>query len=267
MTTRGGASGFIGRGGMGARGRIHRRKTHILPFTDHTGKEALIVFEGRETCPLPPLYSFAIYFTHKEANAENIQPDSLLDAIIRGTPMQSYPCTFRLEIYFLPAPSEEGASDEVCITHYRNEKRGRGDYMRQIEAIYASSSRGTDRDTGTQGLPGFVPSYIDSPMSEYYHAILYNYRGANWLTNQQPVRRVYFDPIPQEEYAPIAEETGEPEFLPPVCVTLYAMQESETEGPCASFVGFNMYEKSNGKTKNETNEPWQEAVERGWSTW
>jgi hypothetical protein len=67
-------------------------ETHVLLFTDHTGEEALMVFEGRETCPLPPLYSFAMYLTHKDVNAENVQPVELLDAIRRGTPLQNYPC-------------------------------------------------------------------------------------------------------------------------------------------------------------------------------
>lgn len=265
MTTRGGGS--VGRGGMSAHGRIQRMKTHVLPFTDHTGEEALMVFEGRETCPLPLLYSFAMYFTHKGVNADNVQPNELLDAIRRGTPLQNYPCPFRLEMYFLPAPSEEAASDENCIAHYREEKRRRGDYMRQIEAVDAATSTGSGSDTGARGLPGFVPSYIDDLISEYHHGLLYNYQGPNWLKDKQPVRCVYFDSIPQEVYAPIAEEAGEPEVLPPVCVTLHPMQESDTEGPDASFIGMSMYEKSNGKTKNETNGPWQEAVERGWSTW
>ncbi|KAH7558257.1 hypothetical protein J3E72DRAFT_436283 [Bipolaris maydis] len=259
MTTRGG--GFVGRGGMGAQGRIQRIKTHVLPFTDHTGKEALMIFEGRETCPLPPLYSFAMYFTHKDVNAENVQPNELLDAIRRGTPLQNYPCPFRLEIYFLPAPSEDAASDEACIAHYREEKRSRGEYTRQIDAINAESG------TGTGGLPGFVPSYIDDPYGDFHHGRLFNYQGPNWRTDKRPVHRVFFDPIPQEEYAPIAEEAGEPEVLQPVQVTLHAMQESDTEGFGASFVGMTMFETAHGKTENETNGPWQEAVERGWSTW
>lgn len=267
MATRGGASGFIGRRGMGAHGRIQRAKTHVLPFSDHAGKAALIVFEGRETCPLPPLYSFVIYFTHEAVNVENIQPDELLDAVRRGTPLRNYPCPFRLEIYFLPASGEEAVSDEICIAHYRNEKQKRGDYMRQIEAVGASSSTGTDRNTGARGLPGFVPSYIEDPMSEYHHGLLHHYQGANWLTDKRPVRCVHFDPILQKEYVPVAQEAGEPEVLPPVCVTLHAMQKSDTEGQSESFIGMNMHEKSNGKTKNETNGPWQEAVERGWSTW
>ncbi|EUC49667.1 hypothetical protein COCMIDRAFT_32893 [Bipolaris oryzae ATCC 44560] len=262
MTTRGG--GFVGRGGMGAQGRIQRIKTHVLPFTDHTAKEALVIFEGRETCPLPPLYSFAMYFTHKDVNAESLQPAELLDAIRRGTPLQNYPCSFRLEIYFLPAPSEDAASDEACMAHYREEKRSRGDYTRQIDAVEAP---GSSTASSTGGLPGFVPSYINDPYGDFYHSRLYNYQGPNWRTDKQPVRRVFFDPIPQEQYAPIAEEAGEPEVLPPVNVTLHMMQESDAEDSGANFLGLTMYDTAYIKTENETNGAWQEAVERGWSTW
>jgi hypothetical protein len=190
-------------------------KTHVLPFTDHTGKEALMIFEGQETCSLPPLYSFAMYFTHKDVNAENIQPVELLDAIRRGTRLQNYPCPFHLEIFLLPAPNEDAASNEACIAHCREEKGSRGDYLRQIEAVDAPGNR-----TGTGGLPSFLTSYIDEPYGDFYHGRLYNYQGPNWRTDKRPVRRVFFDPITQEQYAPIAEEAEEPEVLPPVRVTL-----------------------------------------------
>ena len=71
---------------MGAIGRIQRTKKDILPFTDHLW----MVYKVRQACPLPWLYSFAMYLTPKEEDANR-----LLDAIRQGThctvPCQSRP--------------------------------------------------------------------------------------------------------------------------------------------------------------------------------
>jgi hypothetical protein len=80
------------------------------------------------------------------------------------------------------------------------------------------------------------------------------------------VRCVYFDPISKEEYGQLAEEAGEPDFLPQVCVLLQALQQSDTEENGATLVSMSMFETALLKTENETNEPWQKAIERGWST-
>jgi hypothetical protein len=185
---------MIGRGGLGSRGRIHRIKTHVLSLVDHTGKEALMIFTGREMCTLPRLYSFAIYFTHTETSPRNIQPAKLLEAIARDAPLENT-CPFRLEIYFLPVAGVE-KSDEACIAHYCEEKRSRGDYKRQIEALETSIKTGSG--SSTEGLPGFVTTYIDIPLGDFYHGLLYSYQGVDWSTNKQLARCIYFDPISQE---------------------------------------------------------------------
>lgn len=51
---------------MGAIGRIQRTKKDILPFTDHLW----MVSKVRQTCPLPWVCSFAMYFTQKEEDAK-----------------------------------------------------------------------------------------------------------------------------------------------------------------------------------------------------
>jgi hypothetical protein len=40
------------------------RQNYVVQFTDHTEQEALIVFDGKVSCPLLPLVSFALYFTN-----------------------------------------------------------------------------------------------------------------------------------------------------------------------------------------------------------
>jgi hypothetical protein len=51
MASRGGPSMRFPRGGGAAGGRIQRVKTHVIPFTDHSGREALMVFDGWVSCP------------------------------------------------------------------------------------------------------------------------------------------------------------------------------------------------------------------------
>ncbi|EUC30908.1 hypothetical protein COCCADRAFT_102695 [Bipolaris zeicola 26-R-13] len=203
MTTHGDDSSVTGREGTRTRNRIYRIKPHILPFTDHSNTQSLLLFEGRESCPLPPLYTFSLYFTHKTANTTTIHPLDLFTAIRRGTPLQHYPCPFRLEFSFLSTPSAP-TSDETCISHYRAEKQHRGDYTAQLASRTPGSS--------PTGLPGFVPSYIDNTSFEFYHGLLFIYQGAGWRTEKEAMRCDSFDPISQDEYDGVGEE-GEEEVL------------------------------------------------------
>ena len=252
-------------GGLGKAGRMYRVKIHVLPFTDHAGKEALMVFRGRQTCPLPPLYGFHVYFTHQDVNPGNVQPVELLEALVRDTPYFAYGCPYRLELHFLPMPGvtvEE--CDKACIAHYLEEKRHRGDYSSQIihyeTSIIPSGS-----------LPGFVPSYIQYEGCDWLQGRLYSYQGANWSTDKQPARSIGFDPLPEEKLHVLAEEVMEEcavdGVLPPNRVDLRAFQKGEEYGVGPQHAGEDMYYLSNGDTQTITLEPYQQAVERGWSTW
>jgi hypothetical protein len=94
---------MIGRRGMGSHGRIRRSKTHVLPLIDYSGEETLMVFQRRETCPLPPLYVFAIDFTHEDTVPGRIQPAEPLIAIGRDKSLENR-CPFRLEVYLCACP-------------------------------------------------------------------------------------------------------------------------------------------------------------------
>jgi hypothetical protein len=122
-----------------------------------------------------------------------------------------------------------------------------------VETTCAKSRQSTLQATALV-LEVFLASCQATSTTSYggfHHGRLYNYQGPKWRTDKRPVRRVFFDPIPQEQYAPIAEEAGKPEVL-------HAMQKSDTEDSGANFVGL---------TIHETYGPWQEAVERDWATW
>ena len=297
MASRGGPSMRFPRGGGAAGGRIHCVKTHVIPFTDHSGREALMVFDGWVSCPLPPLFSFAIYFTHPEVTPETVKPVEVLKAIKRKTPFDSS-CSIRLELYFLPAPDVDSSNDD-CIAHYRREKAARGDYTRQIQDLENSATDDDEKEeeerrggggggkeeedddddeeqqqggASVQGneqaiLPGLVPSYIDSPFSDYYHGIIFRYPGANWSTDKRPARRICFDRISEEEYACATEGNDEFHRLPPTHVSSMPFQESDTTYLGETFVGMAMFDIAHARVKNETGHWWHEARERGWKSW
>jgi len=160
-----------------------------------------MVFDSWVPCPLLPLFSFAIYYTHPEVTLETVEPVEILEAIKRGTPFNSW-CSIHLELYFLPAPDMD-SSDDDCIAHYHEEKAVRGDYRRQIRDLENSAmdddevqQKGEASVHGNEQakrLPGLVPSYIDSPISEYYYGIIVRYPGIDWSTDKRLVRRIYFD--------------------------------------------------------------------------
>jgi hypothetical protein len=104
---------------MGPAGRMQRIKTYVIHLTDHTGRSALIVFDGRVCCPLPPLFIFAIYFTHPSVTPDTVRPVQLPSAIKRETPLGNL-CSIRLELSFFPSASDvdDSTTDELCIAHY-----------------------------------------------------------------------------------------------------------------------------------------------------
>ncbi|KAL4976279.1 hypothetical protein BDW66DRAFT_135574 [Aspergillus desertorum] len=63
--------------------RIQRMRIQALSFTNHQGHAARLVFRGRASCPLLPLYAFAIYFTHTDASPDNVDLAALFSAINR----------------------------------------------------------------------------------------------------------------------------------------------------------------------------------------
>ncbi|KAI1154903.1 hypothetical protein F4825DRAFT_132622 [Nemania diffusa] len=269
MITRGGrvARGTPGRGGFGGHFTpIRRSKVHVLHFSDHAGKPACMVFRGRETCTLPPLYAIAIYFTHPEADPSAVDPEALFETIIRHTPLESG-CFLRLELFFTPPP-DAAAEVDACVAHYRREKSSRGDYTRQIHANQEAQSREEEEKDGAevardaQSLPGLVPSYIDDPNVDWYHGFLYVCPHKDWRSGDQPFRRVLFDPIEQERYADLTRDCGQAEVLAPTLVRWEALRSDSGSG-----VGSRIFEMSNLKMSNDTTEPWQEAVERGWISW
>ncbi|KAL6232552.1 hypothetical protein BDW75DRAFT_242831 [Aspergillus navahoensis] len=217
---------------------------------------------GRASCPLPPLYAFAIYFTHTDDSPDNVDPAALFSAINRP----SGTLEIRLELFFLP-----NATVEDRISHYRGEKAKRGDYSAQIAAIenendHPSSPSPAGDETSGLRLPGFVPSYID--YFKTYHGVLYLCIERGWRVGKREMCQVLFDPCSDEEWADWREES-DPEIQPATQLQWSPLDQDlpVPDPPVKGPVAQEMHLISNLQRHNLTTEPWYEAVERGWTRW
>lgn len=172
-------------------------KCHIVPFTDHTGKTAYMVFDNLEAIPLPPLFSFPICFTHPNASMEQVDMAGLYQELT--TAYSDF--NIRLDMYHLP-----GADQDDCINHYRSEKSVRGSYKAQLRMFQAYRRDGIRPDTQ---LPGMVNSYREgSP-----RRVLFICSDRDWRGGQRILRYVEFDYRGREEEDDLPSLTSEVVFM------------------------------------------------------
>lgn len=130
-----------------------RLKVHKIPFTDHTGRTAFMVFENLEFFSLPPLFSFALYFTHVNVTSRHTDMKCLRREL--SSENEDFDFDARLDVYFLP-----GASNEDCISHYLGEKATRGSYRTQLQKFKECGRDEVYPLPGTNAqLPGMVNRY------------------------------------------------------------------------------------------------------------
>ena len=218
-------------------------KIHTIPFIDHRSKTAYMVFENLEPFPLPPLYSFAIYFTHPVATPDMVGFFQQL--------MSEYgdsdDFAIRLDIYFLPS-----ATYEDCISHYRNEKATRGSYLDQVRMFEKC-----DRDEvhpladTSQVVPGMVDKYYMTDQ------VLYICSEKDWREGEQTLCEVSFEELATEDTTPEFGATDRP-------IT--------TQSPAYDFenssdpVDGEMFEMAHWDRELWLG-PWQKATSRGWTGW
>ncbi|OGM49221.1 hypothetical protein ABOM_004091 [Aspergillus bombycis] len=106
-------------------------KLRMLDFWVHNGGTSYMVFQNFGHSSLLPLFTFAIYFTHAHVSREKVDHRALYQALCDS--YNNY--DVRFDLYFVPGIGEEG-----CKAHYRQERRFRGDYKKQLKA-YKESSR------------------------------------------------------------------------------------------------------------------------------
>ncbi|KAL2832297.1 hypothetical protein BJY01DRAFT_253909 [Aspergillus pseudoustus] len=117
-----------------------------------------MVFDAYVECPLPKLYSFAVYLTHRDINPHHHSDihDSLKDFYKAAIPtdlkdLVGAPDTWRLEFYFVP-----GATDTTeCIAHFYGELVVRDSFNGPIRRY--RGSRRADPPREPPSPPGTLP--------------------------------------------------------------------------------------------------------------
>ncbi|KAE8152782.1 hypothetical protein BDV25DRAFT_127750 [Aspergillus avenaceus] len=147
-------------------------KVHTVPFIDHRNRTAYMVFQNLEPFPLPPLYSFAMYFTDPAATPENT--NDMVDLYQQLT--SDYGgggFDIRFDMYFLPS-----ATHEDCISHYRSEKATRGSYLDQVRMFEQCDRDEVHPLAKTGQVPGMVDRY------HVANQVLYICSETNWRVEQ-----------------------------------------------------------------------------------
>lgn len=247
-------------------------KIHEIPFRDHANNVSLMVFWAPSDQPLPPLYSFAIYVTCPDTSS----PD-LFDAadLLRALCESSYApetTAYRLDVYFAP-----WATVEHCKKHYDAERASRGLYTEQTEALRAPIGwRGSTTTGGEaasapgarQRLPGLVPSYLRPP-TVCHHDVLFICDEPDWPEGDD-LLFVQFRPAstPEEiELDAPGEQLDETlEIVAQTATQRLPVCPDPEEYDGSGTVQGRMYDMLLLKDE-QLNEPYEEALARGWRSW
>ncbi|KAL2786847.1 hypothetical protein BJX66DRAFT_21548 [Aspergillus keveii] len=147
---------------------------HTIPFSDHRGDTAYMIFKNAASIPLPPLFCFAIYFTDPFTTTvpESASMQSLYEVL---HPSQNDLGYIRYDMYFLP-----GATPEDCVAHYNTEKKIRGSPKDQIR-VFETLPLGEDHQHHSQAsadqtqkqlrIPGMVKKY--PCLDDDYRSVLF----------------------------------------------------------------------------------------------
>lgn len=243
-------------------------RTHVIAFEDHAGQPALTVF--RSESPLPFLYSFSFYFTHPDASPDTSHAAELYETLTRGSIYDSNDVEFRMDLYFLP-----NAGQDDCIAHYRAEKDARGAYQAQVDAVASGDAQPSAGDGGSR-MPGLVASYAHNKARFRYHGLLLICDAADWRGGDQLLTRVEFDPLSQDDYERYCKDPGdprEPDVLPETQVRPEALTE-DSPGHARELPRPHFSVRALEKTlwqrvpkQRHGQVAWEEARDRGWTTW
>ncbi|KAL3458144.1 hypothetical protein BJX64DRAFT_267123 [Aspergillus heterothallicus] len=182
------------------------QQTHTVPFTDHAGNPALMVFQNPPQImysTLPPLFPFVLYLTHPNAGPSPSQGEALvaLYNIFDNSHLGSdFP--FRLDVYFLP-----GGREADCKAHYLAERASRLDLGMVLKLYRRLEFRYTRReDKLRRGQPilrnlsrlrppvGRLPGMQhEFPDLEPYKAFLLISVDEDWRDGEQRISCVKFD--------------------------------------------------------------------------
>ncbi|KAL2871339.1 uncharacterized protein BJX67DRAFT_377118 [Aspergillus lucknowensis] len=229
-----------------------------IPFADHTGKTAYMVFESWKSIPLPPLFSFSVYFTHVNATPENTD----MEALHRD--LSPRELDLRFDMYFLP-----GATIDDCIAHYNGEKAARGSYKEQIRVFKTCPHDEIHPLPGTTGqIPGMVlKPYTPGPWRNLLFLLQdQNWRDAGLLQVRFDRKKLRGDGVDDEH-----QPAPPPPPPPPISVTRGQVRQDNLGYVCNSpgvsmSVGDTILEISPAERELYLN-VWYKAMRRGWTTW
>lgn len=220
-------------------------KFHKIPFTDHRGVTAFMVFQNLEPFPLPPLFSFAIYFTHSHASPESTN--------VVGFFQEIHACNedrfdVRFDMYFLPS-----ATHRDCVQHYQEEKASRGTYEDQLRMF-----RHVDRDQ-VYPLPR-RPNKVPGMVKKYHNAgqVLFICSDEDWQESQHALTVLKFA-------RSSSTEVMEYRVIEDCPMT----QESPSYDPDATsqlIIENDMFFWAH-RDREKFLGPWQKATSRGWKGW
>ncbi|KAL2822896.1 hypothetical protein BJX63DRAFT_375755 [Aspergillus granulosus] len=182
------------------------QQMHTVPFTDHAGNQAFMVFQNTAQIMysmLPPLFPFVLYLTHPKVTPSPLQAEALaaLYNTLCNSPLAFY-FPFRLDVYFLP-----GGSEADCKAHYLAERASRLDLemvlmlYRRLEFRYTRREdklwwgqpihRNLSRLRPPAGrLPGMQHKFPDL---DPYKAFLLIGADEDWRDGEQRISCVKFD--------------------------------------------------------------------------
>ncbi|KAL2820396.1 hypothetical protein BJX63DRAFT_428224 [Aspergillus granulosus] len=250
-------------------------KIHVLPFTDHTGdltRPGYMVFYNYSNIPLPPLLSFAIYFTHLDTLPSTVDLQGLYRALT-GFEDDLEP---RLDIYILP-----GATEMDCLSHYRDEQLARDSCTAQIRAFQDLSSRSKLGLPSSPAPPGRLPGLLRDDPPSIDHDRIFICTEKDWRHGQQSLYWVPFhSPDLPETGGDANDDVGNGETHGtdkqeksdrPLTITREpwstnrhspAYDEEQTVGQVASYIADVYYEAD-----DELVHVWRQASYYGWTNW
>ncbi|KAL3453556.1 hypothetical protein BJX65DRAFT_302454 [Aspergillus insuetus] len=141
---------------------IGQHERYCLPFTDHRGNTAYMVYNAHTQCPLPKLYSFAVYLTHRDIDPHHPNIRDSVKAFYEAAISTDFntlgvPDIWRLDFYFVPCATDTDTDTDTeskCVEHFYGELAVRGSFHATIRRY-----RESHRDP--PGYPGILPGMVD----------------------------------------------------------------------------------------------------------
>ncbi|KAL2855432.1 hypothetical protein BJY01DRAFT_204129 [Aspergillus pseudoustus] len=234
---------------------------HTIPFEDHTGQTAYMVFRNAASIPLPPLFAFAVYFTHPRATPKSANMQSLCEAITPPLPSFRH---IRFDMYFLP-----DATTEDCVAHYTVEKKVRGSSKDQIRVFKTlPPERDDPLPAGQMKIPGMVKKYLN--LDHDHRSLLFLSPTESWQDGTGMLC-VTFEQKQRGPASSANANNASANSSPPIHATLCPLNQEDPSYDFTSREGPHPISDAVYDAAHVDREmymgPWVEAGRKGWTAW